>query len=66
MLSKNTSMKAELNEKIKKALLNELTIKAKVELLNIIGKGGMGVIYNARFGKYLIAIKIIFKKFIIS
>ena len=62
MLSKNTSMKAELNEKIKKALLNELTIKAKVELLNIIGKGGMGVIYNARFGKYLIAIKIIFKK----
>ena len=62
MLSKNISMKAELNEKIKKALLNELTIKAKVELLNIIGKGGMGVIYNARFGKYLIAIKIIFKK----
>lgn len=62
MLSKNISMKTELNEKIKKALLKELTIKANVKILNIIGKGGMGEIYNAQFGKYLIAIKIIYKK----
>ena len=42
MLSKNISMKTELNEKIKKALLKELTIKANVKILNIIGKGGIG------------------------
>ena len=62
MLKENISMKTELNEKIKKALLKELTIKANVKILNIIGKGGMGEIYNAQFGKYLIAMKIIYKK----
>lgn len=62
MLSKNCSIKTELTQKDKDELLEKLQKKVGISLQNIIGKGGMGEIYEAKFGKYTIAIKIIYKK----